>query len=376
MNRFWKAALGVAGLVVASSAAAGADQVRPASLTSFGTAPSLSAYQLSAAGMVPLSATVNFSQSDFKAMPFAVSAASAVLPPRGSFAASLALSSNFALDGGYNADIVQRFNNYDSLKSPLLDNAGLLGLANGGAYAGATWMPGSALHLRVAADLRSDRLDNFSFAPGTESSGLPLPFDNNQSRSLLAGASWDINDWANIGLTAIQNDQFGAPFGVNSLGHLTGSSKVSSSALSMAARVKLGDNWVTTASADIAGSLSQLDQRVASVPQGDNRSYSIAIAKHGLFGDDALGFSFSRPAPGVLDNGFDMVAASGDLPPVFIASGRFPGQTPETDLQLGYVTSFMDGALALQTNAAYQMNYQGQSGATSLSVLSRAKIKF
>ena len=45
-------------------------------------------------------------------------------------------------------------------------------------------------------------------------------------------------------------------------------------------------------------------------------------------------------------------------------------QTPETDLQLGYVTSFLDGALALQANAAYQMNYQGQTGATSLSVLS------
>ena len=38
--------------------------------------------------------------------------------------------------------------------------------------------------------------------------------------------------------------------------------------------------------------------------------------------------------------------------------------------------SFMDGALALQANASYQMNYQGQTGATSLSVLSRAKIKF
>ena len=58
-----------------------------------------------------------------------------------------------------------------------------------------------------------------------------------------------------------------------------------------------------------------------------------------------------------------------------LARGRFAGK-PETDLQLGYVTSFLDGALALQANAAYQMNYQGQTGATSLAVLSRAKIKF
>ena len=57
-------------------------------------------------------------------------------------------------------------------------------------------------------------------------------------------------------------------------------------------------------------------------------------------------------------------------------TAALPAQTPETDLQLGYVTSFLDGALALQANAAYQMNYQGQTGANSLSVLSRAKIKF
>ncbi len=59
-----------------------------------------------------------------------------------------------------------------------------------------------------------------------------------------------------------------------------------------------------------------------------------------------------------------------------VANSRLPGAAPETDLQLGYVTSFLDGALALQANAAYQMNYQGQTGATSLAILSRAKIKF
>ena len=51
-------------------------------------------------------------------------------------------------------------------------------------------------------------------------------------------------------------------------------------------------------------------------------------------------------------------------------------QAPETDIQLGYVTNFLDGALALQANASYQMNYQGQTGATAVSLLSRAKIKF
>jgi hypothetical protein len=80
--------------------------------------------------------------------------------------------------------------------------------------------------------------------------------------------------------------------------------------------------------------------------------------------------------PNLLDNGFEMVGASNDLPPSFTVNNRLPGNAGETDLQVGYVTSFLDGALALQANAAYQMNYQGQTGATSLAVLSRAKIKF
>ena len=37
-----------------------------------------------------------------------------------------------------------------------------------------------------------------------------------------------------------------------------------------------------------------------------------------------------------------------------------PGvRATETDFQLGYVTNFLDGAVALQTNAAYQTNYPG-----------------
>jgi hypothetical protein len=43
---------------------------------------------------------------------------------------------------------------------------------------------------------------------------------------------------------------------------------------------------------------------------------------------------------------------------------------------VGYITNFLDGAVALQTNAAYRTNAQGQRGATGVSLLSRAKIKF
>ncbi|MBV8799195.1 MAG: hypothetical protein JO208_05245, partial [Alphaproteobacteria bacterium] len=61
--------------------------------------------------------------------------------------------------------------------------------------------------------------------------------------------------------------------------------------------------------------------------------------------------------------------------------GRYPGfalgrQASETDIALGYVTTFFNGALALQANAGYEMNAGGQNGTNSLTVLSRAKINF
>ena len=55
---------------------------------------------------------------------------------------------------------------------------------------------------------------------------------------------------------------------------------------------------------------------------------------------------------------------------------RMRFHTPETDIEVGYVTTFLDGSLALQTNASYQMNFAGQTGANSVSLLSRARIKF
>jgi hypothetical protein len=63
-------------------------------------------------------------------------------------------------------------------------------------------------------------------------------------------------------------------------------------------------------------------------------------------------------------------------PQFFSRSNMLEGTTPETDIEVGYVTTFLDGSLALQTNAAYQMNVAGQNGATSVQLLSRARIKF
>lgn len=369
MKKVLTAALIVAGLA-AFGAQAGADEARiPFSLTSFGAAQAISSYQMSAAGLV-LGPAQTFSRNPFAgdAVALPVAYGGTLLPQ--SFAASTALNINLALDTGYNLDLTQRFDNYDAQLSPLLDRTSFLGLANGGRYAGLTYDAQPNLRLRIGVQEKSDRLDSFTFDPTLSMRGLPLTWDNGEQRSLLAGVSWDFSDWAGLSLSGIVDSQKGQLLGADPLAGLAGAT---TSALNVSAHMDFGSGWVTTAA--FSDGLTQLDQKSGMPTALDSHSYSVAIAKHNLFGQDALGFSFSRPSPSILDSNLEMVASSGDLPPVIMANSRLLGSTAETDLQLGYVTT-LNGTLTLQANAAYQMNYQGQTGANSLAVLSRAKIKF
>ncbi len=367
MNRYFQAAIVAAGLVALAGRAGAAEVRLPPSLTAFGASSNIAPITATTLSETDLRGPASRTSQDALAgdpISLKTSFGTATRPHQ--FVSSIALSGHLAIDTGYDVDLGQRFDNYDGVQSPLIANDGFLGLAGGGHYAGATYMPASGLHVRLGATEWSDRADRIALQSAAV--GLPLAYDRGFSQSLLAGVSWDVNPWADLGLTALHNTQQN----LNTVSGLA-PSRIDTKALEMTAHLKFGNGWVTTAS--YSQGLSQLDQR-SQVQALDARSYSIAIAKHGLFGEDALGFSFSRPAMGMLDNSFSAVTASGDLPPSFIVGDRFSNQAQETDLQLGYVTSFLDGALALQTNAAYQMNYQGQTGATSVSLLSRAKIKF
>lgn len=187
MKRVMTAAILAAGLA-AFGARAGAAELRfPVSLTSFGAAQAISSYQMSAAALGP--------QATLSRNPFAgqtevlpVAFGGAVLPQ--SFAASTALNINLALDAGYNLDLTQRFNNYSASQSPLFDVANYLGLANGGHYAGVTYVPAPNLRMRLGVQVKSDRLDSFTFDPTLGMTNLPQPFDHGDQRSLLAGTSW------------------------------------------------------------------------------------------------------------------------------------------------------------------------------------------
>jgi hypothetical protein len=374
MNRSKRAAVFAAGLVAASAVALpllargalAADL--PPSLQSFGAAKALSAYELSAPGMTD-GGLQNSLMGPLSGSGLALGTGNPT------FAASTLLSSNLALDSGRGLDVASRFLAYDGGMQPFLSavSAPYLSLANGGRYTGFTFVPAQNVRLRAGVAINSERLDRFSFDSTVPTGPLALSYDASQSKSLLGGLSWDVSTALGLDVTAITSQRSGVPLGFDNAAGI--SPKAATQALGVSAHMDIGQGWVTTAS--FGEDLTQLDQRdTAGATNLHEQSYSFAIAKHGLFGDDALGLSFSRPAPSMAGSFATGLTASGDLPPLVVAQGLNGGRATETDFQLGYVTNFLDGAVALQTNAGYQTNFQGQPGATSVSLLSRAKIKF
>jgi hypothetical protein len=358
-------AAGGAAMIVAAAPVLAAD--RTPSLQSFGASRAISAYELSApafsGGAVQTSVAASLSGNNLVIAP----------PGAAPFASSALLAPNLALDFGNGLDIASRFTNYGSPATPFLSavTAPYLSLANGGRYTGVTFAPADNLYLRLGAAISSERLDRFQFDAGAPTGPLALTYDASQSRSLLAGLSFDVSNALGLDVTAIASQRSGIPLGFTRDSGIAPRS--STAALGVSAHMDLGQGWVTTAS--FSEGMTELDPR-GTFAGGTLReqSYSVAIAKRGVFGDDTLGLSFSRPAPSMAGS-FSILSASGDLP-VTVAQGLPLNRVQETDIQLGYVTNFLDGAVALQTNAAYQTNAQGQPGATSVSLLSRAKIKF
>jgi hypothetical protein len=243
-----------------------------------------------------------------------------------------------------------------------------------------------SLHLRLASvsiDLDRDLLQ----APqafGLASLDTPLP-RLDQSRLQLSAASldWDYTDWGSLGLTASNSTSaFGLMGDVNVSPFSPTSFAESIASAGVAARMKLGDGWVTSFS--YSAGISQLSLRDSNTPiAGDggvrSRTYGVAIAKHGLFGErDALGLSVSRRVDDYFGN-VSLAGAGLDENINLLSNYRrvsLAGDNHETDLALGYVTTFLNGKVALQANAGYQMNVAGQNGVNSLTVLSRAKINF
>jgi hypothetical protein len=294
--------------------------------------------------------------------------------------ARISLSPDLNLDLGYQLDDAGRF----TLLAPSTSGYDGLFLSGGGvalsptpygtsSYAGASVKLSDDVRLHLG-DAMATRDRNADSGNAFASFGRPvdalLNLGARTANSLFGGVSLD-GGWASIDLTASRTVAKQAFLGDAALPEL-------STMLDVTANVKFDGGWVTTAS--YGEGLSKLDVKpsalgLSSAGELHRTGYALAVAKHGVFGDDALGLSVSRPADP--DGGY--ATFGGHLSqPAFIGADHLLmiDQKPETDIEVGYVTNFLDGAVALQTNAAYDMNFQGANGTNAVQLLSRAKFKF
>jgi hypothetical protein len=233
-----------------------------------------------------------------------------------------------------------------------------LGLGAGGYYIGAGLALSDTLRLTAGHSEATTVpvLDMVAPLPQGFASGLT----GSSIASTTAGIDWSFARWGNVGVNATQS---GAS--------LVGGGSADTTALGISARVGFGEGWVSTFAYNEG--VTQLDLRqnglINNLDTVRTQTYGLGIAKHGLFGDDVLGIAVSRPLQ--LFGNANFAALSGKN-----TAGLRPNAAAESDIQVGYVTTFLDGALALQANAAYQMNANGDKGQDAVSVLSRAKIKF
>jgi hypothetical protein len=306
------------------------------------------------------------------------------------FALSAHLAGGIDLDVGYNVDLAGRFNAYDARGSAAYDglfysasgvNSPYASLADGGSFVGATVALADDLHFRigeVTLGAEPDELQTPVYSLAGQLQAHPLDA-RRQADEKLAGVTWDFASWGGLGVVASQTHERNGVLGTEPGNALALAKGANTAALAVSARVGFGDGWVTTVS--YGEGITQLNLRptgaIANANGLHTRSYGVAVAKRGLFEDgDSLGLAVTRPMQ-IYESNINL-SDTGPSDHSLLGQTRLPlsTATPETDVELGYVTTFLDGALALQANAGYQMNLQGQTGTNSITVLSRAKINF
>jgi hypothetical protein len=299
------------------------------------------------------------------------------------------LTPGVALEFGYNLTAAGRFG--DAADDELFlavsaVNSPYASLTNGGNYVGSTI---------ALSDSASVRFGEAFLDPLHPEYGMPafsydapiwqsrLQADPRQAQTSLLDANWDFASWGGLDMIATQTAEQDGVLGRFDSGAPSVIKSAGTAAAGVAAHVGFGDGWVTTFSYNAGITQLSLKPNALAVTGGpetlQSRAYGFAVAKHGLFGDDdSLGFAVSRPLD--VYAGAANLAANGGAATDDLSIGRglesLMSGTQETDFEVGYVTSFMGGALALQANAGYQMNVPGLGGANSLSVISRAKINF
>jgi hypothetical protein len=294
----------------------------------------------------------------------------------------VAILDNLSLGFG-GGDVGARFNpnpvgTNDSLflASPSLDTP-YAALGNGGVFGSANYELADGLHFVLGVSSFGDEMQPYPMSLNStiaRMGGQALPYDTRSANSLLGGINLEFAPWGGVTFTGSQTSERNGVLG--SFDPTVRSADTS--ALDMSAHFQLGGGWMTTAS--FAAGITKLDLKPGLGVMSNNdigtHSYALSVSKRGLFGNDAMGLAISRPAAGGADSEFALMSADDARPQFFAGNRLLDGQSPETDFEVGYVTTFLDGSLALQANAAYQVNFAGQSGTNAVSLLSRAKIKF
>jgi len=293
---------------------------------------------------------------------------------------SLYLGDGITLESGLNVDVgraLDRFapssDAYDGLfYSQSALGSPYLSLSSGGSWIGLNLSLTDDLNVTFGHAASSPGMNPYLVTPRSAYevfSGM-LPYDSRSTDSVLAGMTWNFSKWGGLNLTGSQTLERGGAFGLSNPGINT----ARTSALGVSAHVGFGGGWVTTVSYSEA--LTQLELKpTAFTPDTTllTESYGVAVAKRAVFSkNDSLGVAFARPGADLQTFTTD---TSNELQ--FFGHDKLMRATAqETDFELGYKTEFFGNSLALQANAAYQMNFGGQTGNNSVSVLSRAKIKF
>lgn len=293
---------------------------------------------------------------------------------------SVSLVTGLDLELGYKVDLTGRAAPFDAAGARAFDGLFLSSLdhsslASGGNFIGATAALADDLHINVG--MMSLASGDSTYTPDAFTAlarigGPQNAYNPRSANSILAGVTWDFATWGQLGIIGSHTNENDSVLGMTAPG-----AEATTSSLGVSARVHLGNGWVTTASYSEGTTQLDLKPGITLLGRGDDmptRSFGIAIAKNGLFGDDALGLAVSRPALGATGGEFITMPGSGGR--FFSRNHILEGMTPETDVEIGYVTTFLDGAVALQTNASYQMNFAGQTGNNAVQLLSRARIKF
>jgi hypothetical protein len=236
---------------------------------------------------------------------------------------------------------------------------------NSGYLSGTTAYAGVSFTLTDNLDLSFGRstLGFGAFSPDQPSAfardlAQRLGDDLRSTGTTSASISWNFADWGALSVTGSQSSGSAALLGV-----ISAAGTADTLSLGISARVGFGEGWVTSIA--YSGGVTQLDLSrsglIANPETVSSRGFGLALAKQGLFGEDALGISVSRPLQ--VYNGALGAALAGT-------------QARESDVELGYVTTFLGGTLALQANAAYQLNAAGYEGENAVTGVARAKLKF